>query len=153
MKRRSIVYENFIGYLKNHWTKHRHVCTCFNAFSMLIPHMDMKCNISDIFENLWKIWGVESTRHPPWTAWRELYFTSVSNNLIYKIFKSLIIIFSLSSPVGIALWIVLKLLVACRYQKKWIGCDELYKLITCSEIFISTFTRYCINLYVETIDS
>ncbi len=30
---------NTTGFLKNHWTKHRLVCTHFDAFSMLIPNM------------------------------------------------------------------------------------------------------------------
>ncbi len=48
------VYENITGYLKNRWTKHRLVCTHFDAFFMLIPNMDMKCNISEIFGNFMK---------------------------------------------------------------------------------------------------
>ncbi len=32
--------ENITGYLKNHWTKHRHVCTHSEAFFMPIPNMD-----------------------------------------------------------------------------------------------------------------
>ena len=37
----DLVHENTTGYLKNHWTKHRLVCTHFDdAFSMLIPNMD-----------------------------------------------------------------------------------------------------------------
>ena len=33
-----------------HWTwiKHRHVCTHSDEFYMLIPNMDMKCNIFEI---------------------------------------------------------------------------------------------------------
>ncbi len=42
------VCENTTGYLKNHWTKHRLVCTHFNAFSMLILNMDAKCNNFEI---------------------------------------------------------------------------------------------------------
>ncbi len=40
-----------IGYLKNHWTKHRLVCTHFDSFFMLIPNMVTKFNKSEIFEN------------------------------------------------------------------------------------------------------
>ncbi len=36
------------GYLKNYWTKHRLVCTHFDAFSMLIPNMVTIFNNSDI---------------------------------------------------------------------------------------------------------
>ncbi len=39
MNRRCLVHENIISYLKNHWTKHRHVCTHCDAFSPLIPNM------------------------------------------------------------------------------------------------------------------
>ena len=35
------IYGNTNYYLKNHWTKCGHVCTYFNAFSMLIPNMDI----------------------------------------------------------------------------------------------------------------
>ena len=48
----SRAYENITSYLKN--TKHRHVCTHFDAFCMLMPNMGMKCIISEIFENLMK---------------------------------------------------------------------------------------------------
>ena len=41
----------FTGYLKNHRTKHSHVCTHFDPFSMLIQNMNMKCNKLDFF---WK---------------------------------------------------------------------------------------------------
>ncbi len=50
MERRCLVYENTTGYLKNHWTKRRHVCTHFDAFSMLIPNMDEKYNNSFFFK-------------------------------------------------------------------------------------------------------
>ncbi len=36
---RCLVYKNITGYLKNHWTRHRLVCTHFDEFSMLIPSM------------------------------------------------------------------------------------------------------------------
>ncbi len=52
MERRYLIYDNITGYLKNHWTKHRHVCTHFAAFTMLILNMDM--NITEIFENVMK---------------------------------------------------------------------------------------------------
>ena len=42
MERICLVHENTTSYLKNHWTKHRLVCTHFDAFFMLIPNMDMK---------------------------------------------------------------------------------------------------------------
>ncbi len=41
------VYEYTTGYLKNHWTKHRHVCTHFHAFSMTISNMSIMFNKSD----------------------------------------------------------------------------------------------------------
>ena len=37
-----------MGHFKNHLTKHRHVCTHFDAFSKLIPNMDMNFNNSGI---------------------------------------------------------------------------------------------------------
>ncbi len=42
--------ENITGYFKNHWTKHRHVCTHFDAFSMLMLNMGTSINNSEIFE-------------------------------------------------------------------------------------------------------
>ena len=48
--RRNLVHENITGYLKNHWTKHRLVCTHFNAFSMLIPNMGIFFNNSEFCE-------------------------------------------------------------------------------------------------------
>ncbi len=36
------VHINSICYLKNHWSKHRLVCTHFDAFFILIPNMAMK---------------------------------------------------------------------------------------------------------------
>ncbi len=48
-KRRCLVYQNITGYLKNHWTKHRLVCTYFDAFSMLIPNMSTTCDNSEHF--------------------------------------------------------------------------------------------------------
>ncbi len=50
-QRKDVLFINITAYLKNHWTKHRDVCTHFDAFSMLILNMDMKCNISEIFEH------------------------------------------------------------------------------------------------------
>ncbi len=48
LERSCLVYdENITGNLKNHWTKHRHICTNNDAFSMLVPNMEMKYNISD----------------------------------------------------------------------------------------------------------
>ncbi len=37
-----IFYVKTTGYLKNHWTKHRHVCIHFDAFSMLISNSGHK---------------------------------------------------------------------------------------------------------------
>ena len=45
-----------ISQAKNHWSKQRHVCTHFDAISILNPNMDMKCNISEIYENFMKNW-------------------------------------------------------------------------------------------------
>ena len=42
-------------YLKNHWTKHRHVCTYSDLFYMLIPNADMKLRNCEIFDKfVWK---------------------------------------------------------------------------------------------------
>ena len=54
---RFLVYENITGYLKNHWTKHRHVCTHFYTFSMLIPNMGISFKNCEIFENVLKKTG------------------------------------------------------------------------------------------------
>ena len=43
-------YENTIGYLKNHWTKHRLVCIHFDALSMPSPNMTIIFDISEFFE-------------------------------------------------------------------------------------------------------
>ncbi len=51
---RSCLMMKISDYLKNHWTKHRHVCTHFYAFSLPTPNKDMKCNISEFFENFMK---------------------------------------------------------------------------------------------------
>ncbi len=57
MEARWFVYVNTTGYLKNHWTKHRLVCTHFDAFSMLIPNMGAKCNNFEIFKQFSaKLW-------------------------------------------------------------------------------------------------
>ena len=54
---RWLVYENITSFLKNHWTKHRQVCTHFDPFSMLITNMDIIFYNSEIFDNfLRKIW-------------------------------------------------------------------------------------------------
>ncbi len=47
-------YENITLDFKNHCTKHRLACTHFDAFSMLIPNMDIKVNISEIFEKCYE---------------------------------------------------------------------------------------------------
>ncbi len=41
-------------YLKNHWIKHRLVCIQFDAFSTIIPNMDIIFNYSKIFKNFLK---------------------------------------------------------------------------------------------------
>ncbi len=51
IKTRCLIYENITGYLKNHWTKHRLVCTHSDAFSMLMPNMGTTLSNSEIFEN------------------------------------------------------------------------------------------------------
>ncbi len=45
-----LVSENITSYLKNHWTKHRLICTHFDAFSMLIPNMYRISYKSEMFE-------------------------------------------------------------------------------------------------------
>ena len=42
----------FIGYLKNHLTKHRLACTHFDTFFILIPNMDIKFNNFEFFKIL-----------------------------------------------------------------------------------------------------
>ena len=44
---RFVVYEIITGYLKNHCIKHRHVCTHFDAFFMLILNMGMIYQFGD----------------------------------------------------------------------------------------------------------
>ena len=56
----DVLFMIIIGYLKNHWTKHRLVCTHFDAFSMLNPNMDMICDISEIFEFFYETFYVSS---------------------------------------------------------------------------------------------
>ncbi len=51
---KCIVYENITSSLKNHWTKHRHVCIHFDAFSMLIPNMDIKLTFLFVLDNIMK---------------------------------------------------------------------------------------------------
>ena len=51
MERKCFLCEISTDYLKNHCTKHRLVCTHFDAFSMLIPNMGTKYISSEIFEN------------------------------------------------------------------------------------------------------
>ncbi len=58
---KCLVYENKKGFLKNHWTKHSHVCTHSDVISILIANMDAVLNNSVIFEhflefsnNFWK---------------------------------------------------------------------------------------------------
>ncbi len=48
MENGNLVYENITDYLKNHWTKHRLVCTHSDAFFMLIPNMYI---IFKVYEN------------------------------------------------------------------------------------------------------
>ena len=55
IERRFHVNENITGYLKNHLTKHRFVCTRFDAIYMLNSNMGMKCYIFvKIFEPIMK---------------------------------------------------------------------------------------------------
>ena len=51
-KKRSAIIMNITGYLKNHWTISRLVCTHLDAFSMLIPSMDTKFMVLEIFQHL-----------------------------------------------------------------------------------------------------
>ncbi len=67
MKDETVVIKNALGYFKNHWTKHRLVCTHFDAFSMYISNMDTTVNFSEIFEifikkaSSWLESGVKTT--------------------------------------------------------------------------------------------
>ncbi len=54
------IYENTTDYLKNHWTKHRHVCSHVDALSMLIPNMGTISKNLEFFENFLKIFKVSS---------------------------------------------------------------------------------------------
>ena len=54
MERRCLVPASVTGYLKNHWTKHRLVCTHFDAFFILIPNMGIICGNFEIVENFMK---------------------------------------------------------------------------------------------------
>ncbi len=47
--------QNLIGYLKNHWTKHRLVCTHSNAFFMTIPNMFKTFNDSEFLKKIIRI--------------------------------------------------------------------------------------------------
>ncbi len=49
--KKMCVDENIAGYLKNHWTKHRLVCTLSDTFFMLMPNIGMIFYNSEIFEN------------------------------------------------------------------------------------------------------
>ena len=51
---RCLDLENTTRYLKNHYTKHRLVCTHFDAFSMLMPDMEIIFNNSEIFKKKFK---------------------------------------------------------------------------------------------------
>ena len=44
-----LIYESMTSYLNNYWTKPVHICTHFDAFSMLIINMDMILNNVDLF--------------------------------------------------------------------------------------------------------
>ncbi len=46
------VYTCTKSYLKNHLTKHRHVCTHSNAYFLLIPNMAIIYDIFAFFENV-----------------------------------------------------------------------------------------------------
>ncbi len=47
-----LYYENITGYLKNHCTKHRLVCTHSDALSMLIPNMGIKFKNFEQFQKI-----------------------------------------------------------------------------------------------------
>ena len=52
------------GYLKNHWTNTRLVCTHLHAFFELNPNIVMEIQIFWIFERVEKFWTVVCTRYP-----------------------------------------------------------------------------------------
>ncbi len=54
---------NITDSFKNHGTTLRGVCAHFDAFSMLIPDMVMKCKVSEIFMGV-KFVGVDSLQNP-----------------------------------------------------------------------------------------
>ena len=49
MKKICLVYEIITGYLKNHWTKYRHISIHFDPLPMLIPNTFIKINNSATF--------------------------------------------------------------------------------------------------------
>ncbi len=92
--------ENIIGYLKNHWTKHRHVCTHFDAFSMLIPNMYIIFYTFKISENfrLSATWTLKSFKYSQPKQVKsimliELYYqknhTSCHENMLSKCFVTI----------------------------------------------------------------
>ena len=58
---RCLINENITYYPKKHWTKHRHACTHFDGCSILFKNIDIKCDISEIFDNFMEI---NRCRHP-----------------------------------------------------------------------------------------
>ncbi len=67
METQCLVYENTTGYLKNHCTKHRHVCTHFefDAYAKLISKNDtVYYNFGFSLKNVCKNEGIGWTRLP-----------------------------------------------------------------------------------------
>ena len=60
------------GNLKNHWTKHRLVCTHLDAFFMLIPNMGIIFYNFDIFGKKWQNLKNEALNYHSEQAWGEL---------------------------------------------------------------------------------
>ena len=73
-------YENITGCFKNHWTKHRLVCTHFAPVSKLIPNMGTFFNNSDIFTNF-----LEKSECVNYTRWDvySLSFNTLCANYRY----------------------------------------------------------------------
>ena len=79
------ISRNLRGYLKNHWTKYRLVCTQINAFFMLNPNIAMKIWISiKSWKNL-KFWPVFCTRQPRGEGYLPHVYTSMK---FFKAFHS-----------------------------------------------------------------
>ena len=58
------IFSYFKGYLKNHCTNTRLVCTHLNAFCMLNSNMALKIRITNFFEKNEKFRPIVCTRHP-----------------------------------------------------------------------------------------